>query len=65
MSGSSDKMLDLLQQLSVLNQLDSQSRSDANSEAALLDSNGRRMKRQEIRAEMKQLASYSRQKTSK
>jgi hypothetical protein len=65
MSGSSDKMLDLLQQLSVLNQLDSQSRSDASSEAALLDSNGRRMKRQEIRAEMKQLASYSRQKTSK
>jgi hypothetical protein len=65
MSGSSDKMLDLLQQLSVLNQLDSESRSDANSEAALLDSDGRRMKRQEIRAEMKQLASYSQQKTSK
>jgi hypothetical protein len=65
MSGSSDRMLDLLQQLSVLNQLDSQSRSDANSEAALLDSDGRRMKREEIRAEMKQLASYSRQQTSK
>jgi hypothetical protein len=63
MSGSSDRMLDLLQQLSVLNQLDNQSRSDANSEAALLDSNGRRMKRQEIRAEMKQLASYVRQKS--
>ena len=65
MSGSSERMLDLLQQLSVLNQLDSESRSDANSEAALLDSDGRRMKRQEIRAEMKKLASYARQKSSK
>ena len=64
MSGSSNRMLDLLQQLSVLNQLDSQSRSDTNSEAALLDSNGRRMKRQEIRAEMKRLAAYARQKSS-
>ena len=65
MSGSSNRMLDLLQQLSVLNQLDDQSRSDAKSDAALLDSNGRRMKRQEIRAEMKQLASYARQKSFK
>ena len=65
MSGSSDRMLDLLQQLSVLNQLDNQSRSDGKSGAALLDSKGRRMKREEIRAEMKQLASYARQKSSK
>jgi len=64
MSESSDRMLDLLQQLSVLNQLETEARSDVNSEAAVLDSNGRRMKRQEIRAEMKQLASYSRQETS-
>jgi len=65
MSGSSERMLDLLQQLSVLNHLDNQGGSDAKSSAALLDSEGRRMKRQEIRAEMKQLASYARQKSSK
>ena len=65
MSGSSDRMLDLLQQLSVLNQLDNQSGSDATNNAALLDSEGRRTKCQEIRAEMKQLASYARQKSSK
>lgn len=65
MSGSSDRMLDLLQQLSVLNQLEDQSDTDAKSSAALLDTKGRRITRQKIRAEMKQLASDARQKTQK
>jgi hypothetical protein len=63
MSGSSDRMLNLLQQISVLNQLDNQSRSD--SKSAVLDSKGRRARRQQIRSEMKQLASRARQKSSK
>ncbi len=65
MSGSSDRMLDLLQQLSVLNQLEDQSETNAKSSAARLDSKGRRLRRQQIRAEMKQLASHARQESSK
>ena len=65
MSGSSDRMLDLLQQLSVLNQLEDQSETNAKSSAARLDSKGRRLTRQQIRAEMKQLASHARQESSK
>lgn len=64
MSGSSDKMLDLLQQLSVLNQLEDHE-TNAKSSAARLDSKGRRLTRQQIRAEMKQLASHARQESSK
>jgi hypothetical protein len=62
MSGSSDRMLDLLQQLSVLNQLEGQSETDAKSGTALPDS---KQRRQKIRAEMKQLASQARRKISK
>jgi len=62
MSASSNRMLDLLQQLSVLNELDNQSQSD--SKSALLDSRDRRLARDQIRTEMKQLAS-SRPKNSK
>ena len=65
MSGSSDRMLDLLQQLSVLNQIEDQSETDANGGAAELDTKGRRLTRQKIRAEMKQLASDARQKIQK
>jgi len=65
MSGSSDRMLDLLQQLSVLNQLEDQSETDGKSSAALPDSKGRRLTRQKIRAEMKQLASDARQTIQK
>jgi hypothetical protein len=65
MSASSDKMLDLLQQLSVLNQLEDQSRSDSKNSAALVDSKRRQSTRKKIRAEMKQLASHARQESSK
>jgi hypothetical protein len=65
MSASSDKMLDLLQQLSVLNQLEDQSRSDSKNSAALVDSKRRQSTRKKIRAEMKQLASHVRQESSK
>lgn len=62
MSASSDKMLDLLQQLSALNELEDQSRSDSKDSS---DSKGRQSTRKKIRAEMKQLASHARQESSK
>ena len=65
MSGSSDRMLDLLQQLSVLNQLEDQSQSNSKNSTALLDSKRRQSTRKKIRAEMKQLAYNARQESSK
>jgi hypothetical protein len=62
MSGSSDKMLDLLQQILVLKELDDQSRSGPESESAIQDSKERRKRRQQIRVEMRKLASSARQK---
>jgi hypothetical protein len=65
MSGSSDKMLALLHQLSVLHQLEDQSATDTKSGSALRDSKSRRLTRQQIGAEMKQLASHARRESSK
>ena len=62
MSGRSDKMLDLLQQISVLEELDHYSRSDPKSDPAVQDSKKRRKRRQQIHDEMKELASAARQK---
>jgi hypothetical protein len=62
MSGSSEKMLDLLQQISVLKELDDQSRSGPESESATQDFRERRKRRQQIRIEMRKLASSARQK---
>jgi len=62
MSESSDKMLELLQQISVLKELDQQYRTGDRSDAEKQDSNKRRKKRRQIRDEMKQLAACARQK---
>jgi len=62
MSECSDKMLELLQQISVLKELDQQYRTGDRSEAEKQDSNKRRKKRRQIRDEMKQLAACARQK---
>jgi hypothetical protein len=64
MSGRSDKMLDLLQQVSVLKELDHYSRSNPESDPAIQDSKKRRKRRQQIHDEMKKLASAARQKLS-
>lgn len=62
MSGSSDKILQLLQQISALNELDDQYRAGPKSEVAKADSRQRRKRRQQIRDEMKQLASSARKR---
>ena len=62
MSESSDKMLELLQQISVLKELDEHDRAGDRSRAEKQDSNRRRKKRRQIRDEMKQLAACTRQK---
>jgi hypothetical protein len=62
MSASSDKMLELLQQISMLKELDDRYRSGAKSGAAIQDSKERQKKRRQIRDEMKELASRTRQK---
>jgi hypothetical protein len=62
MSASSDKMLDLLQQISMLKELDDRYRSGAKSGAATQDSKERRKKRRQLCDEMKELASRVRQK---
>ncbi len=62
MSESSDKMLELLQQISVLKELDQQYRTGDRSDAEKQDSNKRRKKRRQIRDEMKQFAASARQK---
>jgi hypothetical protein len=62
MSASSDRMLELLQQISVLKELDEHDRDDAKGGAAVEDFRQRRKKRREIRDEMKKLASGARRK---
>jgi hypothetical protein len=62
MSASSDRMLELLLQISVLDELDEHDRDDAKSGAAVEDFRERSKKRREIRDEMKKLASRARRK---
>ena len=62
MSASSDRMLELLHQISVLKELDEHDRDDAKGRAAVEDSRERRKKRREIRDEMKKLASVAHRK---
>lgn len=57
MSGSSDKILELLQQISVLKELDEQYRAGPKSKVAREESKRRRSRRQQIRDEMQELAS--------
>jgi hypothetical protein len=57
MSGSSDRILELLQQISVLKELDEQYRAGPKTAVARDDSRQRRERRQQIRKEMKELAS--------
>jgi len=62
MSASSDRILELLQQISVLKELDDQYRAGPKSADAKEESKQRRKRRQQIRNEMKALASSARQK---
>ena len=62
MSSSSDRMLELLQQISVLKELDEHDRDDVKGGAAVEILRQRRKKRREIRDEMKKLASGARRK---
>jgi hypothetical protein len=62
MSASSDRMLELLQQISVLKELDEWSDSGAKKGAGPQDSKERKQKRRQIRDEMKELASKTRPK---
>jgi len=63
-SGSSDRILQLLQQISVLKELDNQYRSGPKSDLAIEDSRQRRSKRQQIGNEIKRLASSARKQNS-
>jgi hypothetical protein len=60
-SESSDKMLQLLQQVSVLRDLDNEYRAGAKTNAATEEARKRRNKRRQISDEMKELASSARQ----
>jgi hypothetical protein len=60
MSGSSDRILELLQQISVLKELDDRDRDGAKGDAAIKDSRQRRRRRQQIRTEIKELAAGAR-----
>jgi hypothetical protein len=62
MSASSDRIIELLQQISVLKELDEQYRAGPKSDYAIEDSKQRRKRRQQIRNEMKELASCARKK---
>jgi hypothetical protein len=61
-SGPSDKMLELLQEVSMLKELDNQSRTGGKNSAAIQDSKQRRKRRKQIHDEMKKLASDARKK---
>jgi hypothetical protein len=60
MSTPSDKILELLQQVSALKELDDEYRAGPKSALARKDSKQRRIRRQQIRQEMKQLAHSAR-----
>jgi hypothetical protein len=62
MSASSDRILELLQQISVLNELEDHYRAGPKSADANEQSKQRRKRRQQIRKEMKDLASSARKK---
>jgi hypothetical protein len=62
MSGSSDRILELLQQISALKELDDQYRAGPKSDVATGDSRQRRKRRQQIGKEMKELASGARKR---
>ena len=62
MSASSDRILELLQQISALKELDDQFRAGPKSSVAREESKQRRRRRQQIRHEMKELASSARKK---
>jgi hypothetical protein len=63
-SGSSDRILQLLQQISVLKELDNQYRAGPKTDLAKEDSRRRRSKRQQIGNEIKRLASSTRKQNS-
>ena len=62
MSGRSDKMLELLQEVSMLKELDDQSRTGGKGPSARQDSKQRRKRRKQIHDEIKELASDARKK---
>jgi len=62
MSSPSDRILELLQQISVLNELEDRYRTGPKSAGAKEESRQRRHRRQLIRKEMKELASRARKK---
>ena len=62
MSSSSDRILELLHQISVLKELDDQYRVGPKSNVAKEESKQRHSRRQQIRNEMKELASSARRK---
>jgi hypothetical protein len=62
MSQPSDRMLELLQQISVLKELDAGDRREIKTVASARDSSERRNKSRQIRKEMKELASDARRR---
>ncbi|HWY56067.1 MAG TPA: hypothetical protein VNZ03_16495 [Terriglobales bacterium] len=64
MSASSDRILELLQQISVLKELDEHDRARPKSKDSIEDSRQRRQQRQQIRKEMKKLASSAHKNSS-
>ena len=62
MSSSSDRILELLHQISVMKELDDQYRAGPQSNVAKEESKQRHSRRQQIRNEMKKLASSARRK---
>jgi len=63
-SGSSDRILQLLQEISVLKELDDHYRASPKTDLAKEDSRQRRSKRQQIGNEIKRLASSTRKQNS-
>lgn len=64
MSGSSDRILQLLQEISVLKELDDHYRAGPKTDRAKEDSRQRRSQRQQIGNEIKRLASSARKQNS-
>jgi hypothetical protein len=62
MTASSDRVLELLQQISVLKELDQQYRASPKTAGAREESRQRRNRRQQIHKEMKALAANARKK---
>jgi len=62
MSASSDRILELLQQISVLKELDDHYQAGPKSADAKQESKQRRKRREQIRKEMKELASSAHEK---